>query len=62
MKMSNINDYVQNANLPLFVLPEHRPIFVLTDSSRLLGTNLVASEAHYERKDLQQKWIVLTHI
>ena len=49
-------------NPPLFVLQEHRPIAVLDDLNHLLDKNLVASEAHYERMGLQQKWIVLTRI
>ena len=49
-------------NLPPFVLLEHRPIVVLDDLNHLLDKNLAASEAHYERMGLQQKWIVLTRI
>ena len=49
-------------NLPLFVLLEHLPSVVLDDLNHLLDKNLAASEAHYERMGLQQKWIVLTRI
>ena len=49
-------------NLPLFVLLEHLPIFVLDDLSHPLDTNPVASEAHYEHMDHQQILTVWTHI